>query len=299
MPRQTPMYRSISEKKQMQKKYFGPTGIELPVIGQGTWDIPESGVAVEETKRAIRRGIELGMTHLDTAEMYGGGAVETILGQAIAGIPRERLFITSKVLPGNASFDGTLAACERSLRRMKLDYLDLYLLHWPSDVPLEETMRALAELVRQGKTRFVGVSNFDVDDMFEAAKLLGDVPLTCNQVLYHLKERGPEHRLIPEAHRANIAIVAYTPFGRGRFPREAAGEDGVLGRIAKKHGATPRQVILAFLTRDEDVFTIPKASSVEHVEQNAAAGDLVLDSDDIRTIDEAFPVGRERPLATL
>lgn len=283
----------------MRKKYFGPTGLELPVIGQGTWDIPESGRALEEAKRAIRRGIELGMTHLDTAEMYGAGAVETILGEAITGIHRDTLFITSKVLPGNARYDATLQACERSLRRMKLEYFDLYLLHWPSDTPLEETMRALADLVRQGKTRFVGVSNFDVDDMFEAAKYLGDVPLACNQVLYHLKERGPEHRLIPEARKANIAIVGYTPFGRGRFPREAAAHDGVLGRIASKYDATPRQIVLAFLTRDENVFTIPKASNVEHVEQNAAAGDIVLDDEDIRAIDEAFPIGRERPLATL
>lgn len=283
----------------MRHTYFGPTGLQLPVIGQGTWDIPESGASVEEAKRAIRRGIELGMTHLDTAEMYGAGAVETILGDAIAGIPRDTLFVTSKVLPGNARYDATIAACERSLRRLKLDYLDLYLLHWPSDTPLEETMRALGSLVRQGKTRFVGVSNFDVDDMFEAANYLGDVPLTCNQVLYHLKERGPEHRLIARAREANIAIVAYTPFGRGRFPREEASPDGVLGRIAKKHGATPRQVILAFLTRGENVFAIPKASKVEHVEQNAAAGDLILDERDIGEIDEAFPAGAEHPLATL
>ena len=283
----------------MRKKEFGRTGAELPVIGQGTWDIPEGGAAVEEAKRAIRRGIELGMTHLDTAEMYGSGAVETILGQAIAGVPRESLFITSKVLPSNAGYDATLAACERSLRRMKLEYFDCYLLHWPSHVPLEETMRALADLVRQGKTRFVGVSNFDVDEMFDAASLLGDVPLACNQVLFHLKERGPEHDLIPRAKEAGIAIVAYTPFGRGRFPREAAAADGILTRIALKYNATPRQVILAFLTRFENVFTIPKASSVEHVEQNAKAGDLVLDDDDIAEIDEAFPIGRRRPLATL
>ncbi len=283
----------------MRTKPFGPTGQQLPVIGQGTWDIPESGAAVDEAKRAIRRGIELGMTHIDTAEMYGGGAVERIVGEAIAGIPRESLFITTKVLPGNARYSATIAACERSLRRLKLEYVDLYLLHWPSDVPLEETMRALAELVREGKTRYAGISNFDVEDMLEAQRYLANVPLACNQVLYHLKERGPEHRLIPVAAKHNIAIVGYTPFGRGRFPREAASPDGVLGRIAAKHGATPRQVILAFLTRHPNVFTIPKASSVEHVEQNARAGDLVLDARDIEEIDAAFPIGRERPLATL
>ncbi len=283
----------------MRKKPFGPTGIELPVIGQGTWDIPENGAAVEEAKRAIRRGIELGMTHLDTAEMYGGGAVERILGEAIRDIPRDTIFVTTKVLPGNASYSQTIAACEQSLRRLKLEYVDLYLLHWPSDMPLEETMRALAELVREGKVRFAGVSNFDVEDMLEAQQHLANVPLACNQVLYHLKERGPEHRLISTAAQHDIAIVAYTPFGRGRFPREAAAADGVLGRIAAKHGATPRQVILAFLTRQPNVFTIPKASSVVHVEDNARAGDLELDAHDIEEIDAAFPLGRERPIATL
>ncbi len=283
----------------MKAKPFGPTGIDLPVIGQGTWDIPECGAAREQAKRAIRRGIELGMTHLDTAEMYGGGAVESILGEAIAGVPREALFITSKVLPSHASYDDTIAACERSLKRMKLDYFDLYLLHWPSDVPLAETMRALADLVRSGKTRFVGISNFDVDEMLECKALLGDVPLACNQVLYHLRERGPEHRLIEAAEAANIAVVAYTPFGRGRFPRDAAVDGGILERVGRKYGATPRQVILAFLSRFDNVFTIPKASNVEHVDENAAAGDLRLDEEDVRAIDEAFPLGREHPLATL
>lgn len=283
----------------MRKLPFGPTGIALPVIGQGTWDIPEHGARVQEAKRAIVRGIELGMTHLDTAEMYGAGAAEEIVGEAIAGIARDSVFVTSKVLPSNASYARTIAACERSLHRLKLDYLDLYLLHWPSEVPLEETMRAFSALVQAGKTRYVGVSNFDVDEMFEAQQLLGSTPLVCNQVLYHLHERGIERRLLPRAREAGIAIVAYTPFGRGRFPRAAAAPQGVLGRIAAKHGATPRQVILAFLTRERNVFTIPKASSVPHVEENAGAGDLVLDAQDIAAIDAAFPIGDERPLATL
>ncbi|MDP9024356.1 MAG: aldo/keto reductase, partial [Candidatus Eremiobacteraeota bacterium] len=188
--------------------------------------------------------------------------------------------------------------CERSLKRLHVEHLDLYLLHWPSAVPLEETMNALAALVRSGKIRFAGVSNFDVDDMLEAQALLGSVPLACNQVLYHLHERGIEHRVVPAAREAGIAIVAYTPFGRGRFPKSSKTGD-VLERVAAKHRATPRQVILAFLTRDASVFTIPKASQVKHMEENAAAGDLVLDDRDIADIDRAFPVGARRPLATL
>jgi len=191
------------------------------------------------------------------------------------------------------------AACERSLKRLAPDRLDLYLLHWPGSEPLEDTMRAFTQLVEDGKTRFVGVSNFDVEEMLEAQTLLDPVPLTCNQVLYHLHERGIEHRLIPQARDAGIAIVAYTPFGRGRFPSDAIGEHGVLGKIAKKHGSTPRQVILAFLTRESNVFAIPKASSVEHVEENAAAGDVRLDADDIAAIDAAFPAGKAGRLATL
>lgn len=283
----------------MQTKRFGASGVDLPVIGQGTWDIPERGARAAEAKYAIRRGIELGMTHLDTAEMYGAGAAETLLGEAIAGIAREQLFLTSKVLPSNASYEGTIAACERSLARLRVDYLDCYLLHWESSYPLEETMRAFETLVEQGKTRFVGVSNFDVEQMLQAAALLGRVPLVCNQVLYHLHERGIEHRLIDTAREHDIAIVAYTPFGRGRFPRGEVRGDGVLAQVAKKHDATPRQVILAFLTRERNLITIPKASRFEHVEENAGAGRLALDASDIAAIDAAFPVGDERPLATL
>lgn len=282
----------------MHNKRFGPTGVDVPVVGQGTWDMPESGARKAEALRAIRRGVELGMTHLDTAEMYGSGGVERTLREAIANLDRTRLFITSKVLPSNASYRRTLEACDRSLRNLGLDYLDLYLLHWPSSEPLEETMRALADLVHAGKTRFVGVSNFEADDMLAARDLLGSVPLACNQVLYHLQERGIEHEVMKTARGAGIAIVAYTPFGRGSFKRSSAGS-AVLERVAAKHGATVRQVILAFLTREPHAFTIPKASSIAHVEENAAAGDLRLEPDDIGAIDAAFPLSPPGPLATL
>lgn len=279
----------------MRYKPFGTTGAAVAVIGQGTWNVPESGVRLDEAKRALRRGIELGMTHLDTAEMYGAGRVEEILGDAIAGIARERLFVTTKVLPSNAHYNGTKAALDRSLRALRLDYVDLYLLHWPSEHPLEETMRAFDDLVSAGKTRFAGVSNFDAEEMLEAQSLLR-APLSCNQILYHVRERGPEHRLIPLAAERGIAIVAYTPFGRGRLGTRGA---EVLEAIAAERGATPRQVMLAFLTREPNVFTIPKASTVAHVEENAAAGDVVLDAREIAAIDAAFPRGRPGPLATL
>jgi diketogulonate reductase-like aldo/keto reductase len=282
----------------MRRLKFGATGIDLPAIGQGTWDMPESGARLKEAQRAIRRGVELGMSHIDTAEMYGSGRVEELLGDAIRGIERERLFIATKVLPSNASYGGTLAAAERSLARLRCGYLDLYLLHWPGPHPLEETMRALETLVEQGKTRFVGVSNFEAGEMVEAASYLRNVPLACNQVLYHLGERGVEHRVLPAARKRGIAVVAYTPFGRGEFLRSATGREA-LERVARKHGATARQAALAFLTRDAGVFAIPKAARIEHVEENAAAGALTLDAADVAAIEAAFPRGEAGPLAML
>jgi diketogulonate reductase-like aldo/keto reductase len=282
----------------MKHKSFGATGVELPAIGQGTWNMPQSGAGRKEAVRALRHGISLGMTHLDTAEMYGAGAVEELLGEAIGGLAREGLFIASKVLPENATYEGTLKAARRSIARLRCDYLDLYLLHWPGSHPLEETMRALEDLVEQGTVRFVGISNFDTDEMLAAASYLRKVPLACNQVLYHLNERGIEHRLAETARRHDIAIVAYTPFGRGAFLREASQRE-VLTAVAKKHGATPRQVALAFLTRESNVFAIPKSASPMHVRENANGGSMTLDAEDFAAIDRAFARGRPGPLATL
>ncbi len=282
----------------MRTHSFAATGIELPVVGQGTWDVPERGERLREAVAAMRRGVELGMTHIDTAEMYGSGRVEEIVGDAIAGFVRERLFLVSKVLPGNASRAGTVAACERSLRRLRTDYLDLYLLHWASANPIEETMEALESLVAAGKVRFIGVSNFDRDELIEARACVRTVPISCNQVLYHLRERGMEQRVLPYCEEHRIAVVGYTPFGRGRFPRHETADDGVLGRIARKHGVSPRAVILTFLTRRPSLFAIPKASRIAHVEENARGGSFTLESEDVAAIDAAFPVGPERPLAT-
>jgi len=277
---------------------FGTTGREVPRIGQGTWQIPERGAAVDEAKRALRRGIELGMAHLDTAEMYGDGRAEEILGEAVheSGVSRADLFIVSKVLPSNASYQGTIRACERSLRRLRVDYLDCYLLHWRGSGPLADTMRALERLVDDGKIRALGVSNFDVEDLEEAEEALERHPIACNQVLYHLKERGIEHRILPWCRKNSVAVVAYTPFGRAPLsgPSTAAGRE--LDEIAHRHGVGVHAVILAFLTRDQNVFAIPKASSVSHVEENAKAGDLELDATEIERLETAFPRPRSSEL---
>jgi diketogulonate reductase-like aldo/keto reductase len=278
---------------------FGSTGVNVAVVGQGTWNVPESGAGRKAARYAIRRGIELGMTHLDTAEMYGAGRVEEVVGEAIAGIPRERLFITTKVLPSNASYRGTLAAAEASLRRLRCDYVDCYLLHWPGTHPLRETMRAFERLVEQEKARCIGVSNFDTAAMIEAASYLERSRLACNQVLYNLGERGIEHELIPAAAQCRIAVVGYTPFGRGAFLRGDARGRATLERVARKHAATVRQVVLAFLIRLSGVFAIPKAATAAHVEENAGAGALKLDAADVAAIDDAFPRGEPGPLATL
>lgn len=276
----------------MIKRPFGSTGIELPIIGQGTWNVPSRGPAMDEAKAALRRGVELGMVHIDTAEMYGDGSAERLIGSAIAGLPRERLYIVSKVLPSNASYTGTIRACEASLARLGLDYLDCYLLHWRGGNPLDETMRAMETLVRDGKIRALGVSNFDVDDLREATAALTTERIACNQVLYHLGERTIEGHELTYAREHEIAIVAYTPFGRGDY-RHRPGVHA-LETVARTRGATIPQVILAFLTRDPIVFTIPKASTVAHVEENAGAGDLRLTDDEIEAIDRAYPAARRR-----
>jgi len=238
------------------------------------------------------------MTHIDTAEMYGAGAVEEILGEAVATVPRDSLFITTKVLPENASYKGTIAALDRSLRRLRMEYVDLYLLHWPGSHPLAETMHALEDLVHAGKARYIGVSNFDVGELREAESHLRKIRLASNQVLYNLAERGVEVKLLPYCRERGIAIVAYTPFGRGRVVGKGSPGRPALERIAAKHGKTARQVALNALTRDATAFSIPKASNVAHVEENAGAAGWELDADDLVLIDSAFPVV-EGPLATL
>lgn len=276
----------------MIARRFGPLERDVPVVGQGTWNVPLRGERADDAKRALHRGVELGMVHIDTAEMYGDGGAERLVGAAIRDLPREQLFLVSKVLPSNASYDRTLRACEASLQRLGVEYLDCYLLHWRGSVPLGETMRALETLVRQGKIRALGVSNFEVVDLEEARAALESEPIACNQVLYNLGERTTEEHELPYCREHGIAIVGYTPFGRGDWAERRGAQ--AIDRIAGKHGATARQVVLAFLTRDPSAFAIPKASSVTHVEENAGAGVVRLDAEDIAAIDAAFPVRKRR-----
>jgi diketogulonate reductase-like aldo/keto reductase len=284
---------------ELTRKQFGWTGVQVPAVGQGTWEIEGEAEAERRAVDALRHGLDLGLTHIDTAEMYGNGRAEEIAAQAIAGRRRE-VFLVSKVLPHNASYEGTLRACEQSLRRLGVDHLDLYLLHWESQHPIGETMRAMEKLIDDGLIRHTGVSNFDVDQVKEAQAALRHHRLASNQVLYHLKERGIERRLIPYCREQEIAVVAYTPFGREKFPSADSAGGKVLAGIASRHGRTVRQVILNFLTRWENVFTIPKASRAVHTEENAGGAGWSLTAEDVAAIDRAFPAPtRDVPLAML
>lgn len=275
----------------MRRKPFGWTDASVPVVGQGTWNMERDGR--DRAVAALRAGLDAGMIHIDTAEMYGSGRVEEIVGEAIEG-RRDEVFLVSKVLPQHASTDWVLRACDASLRRLGTDRLDLYLLHWPSDHPLKDTIAAFERLAKDGKIRFYGVSNFDIEDLEQAVAIAGERRIACNQVLHHLKERAIEHAVIPWCERHGIAVVGYSPFGSGDFPSPNSRGGRVLREIADARSATPRQIALAFLARWPSIFTIPKSSSVKHVLENAAAGDLELSADEERRIAEAFPL-RNRP----
>jgi len=280
----------------VELRRFGPSEHMVPVIGQGTWhmedDDPDRAIA------ALRIGLDLGMTHIDTAELYGSGSVEELVGEAIAG-RRDEVFLVSKVLPENASRAGTLAACEKSLARLGIDRLDSYLLHWSGEHPLEDTIAAFEQLEREGKILSWGLSNFDVPDLEIARRIAGPGRIACNQVLYHLQERAIEHAVIPWCEKHGVAVTAYSPFGSGRFPGPRSKGGRILTTIAAAHGATPRQVALRFLVRRPSVLAIPKASQPEHAAENAGAGDLRLTREELARIDDAFPRGprpRELPV---
>lgn len=280
----------------MELRRFGPTNREVSVIGQGTWYI-DNGHSVTVIA-ALRKGLDLGMNHIDTAELYGAGAAEEIVGEAIDG-RRDEVFLVSKVLPQNASRNGTIKACERSLARLRTDYLDCYLLHWRGPEPLSETIAAFEKLQGDGKILSWGVSNFDVPDLEEVREIAGSGHLVCNQVLYHLQERTIEHRVIPWCDENDVAVVAYSPFGHGQFPDSRTQGGRLLEEIAAAHNATPRQVALRFLVRHPKVFAIPKASNPEHTMENAGAGNLRLTPAEIAQIDRAFPLRPKRELPML
>lgn len=268
----------------MMRRGFGPTGVEVPVVGQGTWKLRRP----DKAEAALRLGLDLGLTHIDTAELYRGS--EEVVARAIAG-RRSDVFLVSKVLPRNASYKGTLAACEASLRRLRTDHLDVYLLHWWEDsTALADTMRAFGELIDAGKTRFVGVSNFEVAHLEAAQSHLGKHRIVCNQVYYSPEQRGVEHEVLPYCRRKGIAVVGYSPFGSGRSPAKGSRGHQALASVGARRGLTPFQVTLSFLTRDPSVFVIPKAEELEHVRDNAGALDRPLSSEDVRELEEAFPL---------
>jgi diketogulonate reductase-like aldo/keto reductase len=282
----------------MRQRPFGSTNHRVAVIGQGTWNIELANS--EAAIRALRRGLDLGMTHIDTAEMYGSGASETLIGEAIAG-RREEVFLVSKVLPHNASRNGTIAACERSLKRLKTDRLDCYLLHWRGSYPLADTVGAFEQLKADGKILSWGVSNFDVNDLDELSEVAGASRPACNQVLYHLQERAIEHAVIPWCEENGVSVVAYSPFGHvGGFPEPHSAGGQVLKAIADRHKSTPRQVALGFLTRRTSLFAIPKSADSAHAQENSDVGALHLSEGDLARIDAAFPLGsRPRSLPML
>jgi len=268
-----------------------PSGEEIPVLGQGTWEMAEHAVRRDDEIAALRLGLDVGMTLIDTAEMYGGGAAEELVASAIAG-RRSEVFLVSKVLPNHATRRGTIAACDASLRRLETDRIDLYLLHWRGDVPLDETLEAFDALVRAGKIRHWGVSNFDVSDMEELARLTRGSAVTTDQVLYNLTRRGVEYDLVPWCRARGIPVMAYSPIEQGRLVKARR-----LRRVAARLDATPAQVALAWVLRQDGVVAIPKASRIEHVRENRGALDLRLTSADLAELDRAFlPPTKNTPL---
>jgi len=267
----------------MDKQIIFPGGAAVCALGQGTWYMGDKPARKDDEIGALRRGIELGMSVIDTAEMYGDGRSETLVGEAIEG-RREQVFLVSKVLPSNASYHGTKQACERSLKRLKTDYLDLYLLHWRGRYPLSETVKAMVELQQEGKIRQWGVSNFDVDDMEELFATPGGNTCAANEVLYNLSRRGIEFDLIPWCRERKVPVIAYSPIEQGRILN-----DKTINDIALRHHVTAAQIALSWVLRDPSALAIPKAGSADHVEENYGSLSVELDESDLRLLDAAFP----------
>jgi diketogulonate reductase-like aldo/keto reductase len=265
------------------RHFHNACGIEIPRLGQGTWHMGEDASAAQREIVALRLGLDLGIRMIDTAEMYANGGAERIVGEAIAG-RRDEVFLVSKVLPGNASRRGTIQACEASLRRLGTDHLDLYLLHWEGQHPLEDTLDAFRELRERGRIRAFGVSNFDLD-AYERAWELAPGEIACNQLLYNPTRRGIERRLLPRCLDRGTAIMAYSPFEQGRLHR-----DGVLWELARAREVDPYQIVLAWVLREEGVLAIPKSSHPVHVQQNAQALELQLSDEELALLDREFPM---------
>ena len=274
-----------------------PSGRTMPALGQGTWNMGESKSARGAEVAALRLGLDLGMHLIDTAEMYGDGGAEEVVGEAIAG-RRDAVFLISKVFPHNASRAGVRQACERSLRRLGTDRLDLYLLHWRGSVPLAETLDGLLALQREGKILDFGVSNFDRDDMVEAAGLPGGAAIATNQVLYNLVKRGVEWDLLPWMHQRHMPLMAYSPLESSPAESSSLLRNATLATVAARHGVTPAQLAVAWLLHQPNVVVIPKAVQLAHVEQNRAAVNVLLSAADMAELDQAFaPPRRATPLA--
>jgi len=268
-----------------------PSGEAVPTLGLGTWRMGEDGSRFSDEVAALRLGLDLGVTLIDTAEMYGSGGSERVVGEAVEG-RRDEVFIVSKVLPSNASRRSTIAACERSLKNLSTDRIDLYLLHWMGSVPLAETVEAFEQLKRDGKIRHWGVSNLDANEMADLAALPAGNQCQTDQVLYNLSRRGPEFDLLPWCRQRSMPVMAYSPVEQGRLARNAR-----LDAIAGRHGATPAQVALAWVLAQDGVIAIPKAVQPDHVRQNVAALEIALSADDLAELDRAFPPpGRKSPL---
>lgn len=281
----------------MQRRPFGANGPPVPVIGLGTWMLEK--VERSRAVAGVRAAIDEGLTHVDTAELYGNGKVEETLGEALAG-RRDEIFLVSKVRPENASGEAMIRACDQSLRRLGTDRLDCYLLHWTSTHPIAETVAGFEQLRAAGKILRYGVSNFDEKQVEETVRLAGAGRVACNQVFYHLGERSIEHAVIPTCEKHGVAVVGYSPFSQGGLPDADTSAGRVLASIAARHSATSHQVALAFLIRRPSLFAIPMTSRADHARDNALAGDLVLDEEDARRLEQVFPLGpRRRGVATV